>query len=362
MKPYLLKLPLQRKEPELRFDACQVDYVIELPKQEFYRFQHSLLADYDFLREFNEQYASTPVGDVRPGLLVLGADHDDGIFVCTEGYNYARYSAHVPNARQILLLKEYPALKEHGENLARLADKYIQQAINIGLPDDFHISVYELDADALYNRSNDELFAQMLANRPEVESVEIDRDEIRIRIDPEYLPRRQLEPKTLSEEEFKIACAKHLLWCHGVGGERADFSNCKFENVNFSRLELNSAIFDGALFQNCDLSDLSACFASFQRCVFRDCSCRRLTAEEAVFRDAVLDRCDLTGAFFTHSDFTHAALQGCKMDGASLRNCLTEDMSTSDTRLDNADLHGTTEDGQSWQQAAEHILSEEGIQ
>ena len=107
MKPYLLKVPLMRKEPEIHFDTCQVDHVITLSEPAFLEFQHNLMTDRDFLREFNREYASSYTEGVRPGLLVLGEGSDDGIFVCTEGYDYARYSAYVPNARQILLLKEF---------------------------------------------------------------------------------------------------------------------------------------------------------------------------------------------------------------------------------------------------------------
>ena len=53
MKPYLLKVPLVRKDSETRFDTCQVDHVVTLSEQEFRNFQHNLLSDYDFLREFN---------------------------------------------------------------------------------------------------------------------------------------------------------------------------------------------------------------------------------------------------------------------------------------------------------------------
>ena len=33
--------------------------------------------------------------------MVFGENHSDGILVRSEGFNYARYSAHIPNARQL---------------------------------------------------------------------------------------------------------------------------------------------------------------------------------------------------------------------------------------------------------------------
>lgn len=261
MKPYLLKLPLQRKEPELRFDTCQVDHVITLNEQAFREFQHNLLADYDFLREFNREYVSAYTEGVRPGLLVLGEGCDDGVFVCTEGYDYARYSAHVPNARQILLLKEYPSLQDYGKEMAELVDRSIHKAITVCLPEEFQISLDDLRGNSSYYHFNDDLFLEMLGNRPELESVDVDGQEVLLTIAPAYLPEPKQNMRTISEEDFKVACAKHLLWNYGAGGEQADFSNCVFDRVSFSGMELNSAIFDGAMFRDCNFSDASLCFA-----------------------------------------------------------------------------------------------------
>ena len=110
MQAFLLKAALQRKVAELPFEACQVEQVIELPESEFRFFQHNLLEEHDFLRDYNQLHATPPAEGVRNGVLVLSAGSDDGIFVCTEGYDYARYSTYVPNARQLMTLKAYPAL------------------------------------------------------------------------------------------------------------------------------------------------------------------------------------------------------------------------------------------------------------
>ena len=50
MQPYLLKIPLQRKDPEVHFEACQVDHVHTLSESEFRFFQHNLMLEHDFLR------------------------------------------------------------------------------------------------------------------------------------------------------------------------------------------------------------------------------------------------------------------------------------------------------------------------
>lgn len=348
MKPYLLKVPLVRKDPEIRFDTCQVDHVITLSEQAFRDFQHNLLRDYDFLREFNREYASAYIEGVRPGLMVLGEGSDDGIFVCTEGYDYARYSAVVPNARQILLLKEYPSLETYGMKMAQLVDRNIQKAITVGLPERFYLPIADLKNNTSLSNFNEDLFLEMLENRPEVDFVDFEGGEIVLTISEAYLPKREHELRVLPDEEFKIACAKHLLWSYGAGGEQADFSNCLFDRVNFSWIELNSAIFDGAVFRDCDLSDASLCFASLRTCTFLGCNCRSWTAEEADLRGAVFDQCNLNNAYMTHGNLTDTVFQDCRMDYASIRNALVRGMRLEDTGSGTLGMEGTTEDAEAW--------------
>lgn len=359
MKPFLLKLPLQRKEPELRFDACQVDHVVELSDQAFREFKHNLLADRDFLRDFNRKYASPYTEGVRPGLLVLGEGSDDGVFVCTEGYDYARYSAYVPNARLILMMKEYPTLQAYNESMAAAVDRRLQKVLALSPEDDYRIFLRELDGETRDNHLNDELFLDMLYDRPEIADMQVDRDEVTVKIAPEYLPQREQPLRTISEEDIKVACAKHLLWSYDAGGEQADFSNCRFDEEDFSGMELNGAIFDGSQFKNCNLSNASLCFASFKGCSFVDCNCHAWVAEEGVFQNAVFDHCDLKSAIMTHSDFSGATLQDCEMGYSSLQNCLIADMKMEDCCVRDINRQGTTKDAAEWFHQAPPDLSME---
>ncbi len=362
MQPYLLKVPLQRKDPEIRFDTCQVDRVIELRESEFRFFTRNLMQEYDFLREYNDRCLGEFPEGVRCGVLVLGQGSDDGVFVCTEGYDYARYSAYVPYARQILLLKQYPALENYGKEMTGLADKCIQKAVTVGLPEPYKFSIEALRGGTIRESFNAELLLELLGNRTEVEDMEVDGDDILLTISPEYLPRRDQELRTLSQEEFKVACAKHLLWIYGAGGEQADFSNCEFLGTDFSNMDLNSAVFDGAVFKSCTFHDASLCFASFRGCTFLGCGCRDLTAEEANFQKVVFDHCDLSGAVMTHSDLSDAVLQDCETDRASMQNCLIKGMLLRDAAAAELNMIGTTVDAEAWNDQAGQTLSQEELQ
>ena len=96
----IIQAELRRKQSEYEGEACVVDKVIELPAQRFQQFSRALLIDYDFIAE--NKNAIRHDDDARHCLLILDADGTDGFLVDPQGYNYARYSAFVPNARSLL--------------------------------------------------------------------------------------------------------------------------------------------------------------------------------------------------------------------------------------------------------------------
>ena len=96
----IIQAELKRKQSEYKGEACAVDKVIELPAQRFRQFSRALLVDHDFIAE--NKSAIRNGTDSRHCLLILNADGTDGFLVDPQGYNYARYSAFVPNARSLL--------------------------------------------------------------------------------------------------------------------------------------------------------------------------------------------------------------------------------------------------------------------
>ena len=96
----IIQAELRRKQSEYEGEPCAVDKVIELPSPRFKQFSRALLADYDFIAE--NKNAIRHDEDARHCLLILDAEGTDGFLVDPQGYNYARYSAFVPNARSLL--------------------------------------------------------------------------------------------------------------------------------------------------------------------------------------------------------------------------------------------------------------------
>ena len=96
----IIQAELKRKQSEYEGEACTVDKVIELPALRFQQFSRALLSDYDFIAE--NKNAIRHDTDSRHCLFILDTNGTDGFLVDPQGYNYARYSAFVPNARSLL--------------------------------------------------------------------------------------------------------------------------------------------------------------------------------------------------------------------------------------------------------------------
>lgn len=96
----IIQAELRRKQSEYEGEACAVDKIIELPTQRFNQFSRALLADYDFIAE--NKNAIRHDGNARHCLLILDEGGTDGFLVDPQGYNYARYSAFIPNVRSLL--------------------------------------------------------------------------------------------------------------------------------------------------------------------------------------------------------------------------------------------------------------------
>ena len=133
----IIQAELKRKQSEYEGEPCSVDKVIELPAQRFQQFSRALLADYDFIAE--NKNAIRQDTDSRHCLLILDADGTDGILVDPQGYNYARYSAFVPNARSLLtpdmaIDRSYLSLAEPWRDESR--DEMLRMTLHVnGKPD-----------------------------------------------------------------------------------------------------------------------------------------------------------------------------------------------------------------------------------
>ena len=95
------KAVFQRKTIEFEPKDCIIEKVITLASQEYDAFSENMLDNYDFIRDNKEiQYCDSQ--GIYHCILVMGEERKDGILVESEGYEYARYSAFLPNADDFL--------------------------------------------------------------------------------------------------------------------------------------------------------------------------------------------------------------------------------------------------------------------
>ena len=133
----IIQAELKCKQTECEADPCAVDKVIELPSPRFRQFSRALLADYDFIAE--NKNAIRHNGDARHCLLILDAEGTDGFLIDPQGYNYARYSAFVPNACSLLtpnmaIDRSYLSLAEPWRDESR--DEMLRMTLRVnGKPD-----------------------------------------------------------------------------------------------------------------------------------------------------------------------------------------------------------------------------------
>lgn len=184
-----INVPLRRKDAEIEVSPCIAEKIIELSADLFNHFSENMLNDYDFIIE-NIDCMYQDINGVNHCLLVLGEGRDDGILVESEGSAYARYSAFVPNARQLWSQNQIyePALQDFCSRMQAAMNEIIRNAPDrqqegmLRIPlSDFESIYGEYPPDAV-------LLFKMLSGRSEFDSVELFEDEIIAQINPKYLP------------------------------------------------------------------------------------------------------------------------------------------------------------------------------
>ena len=110
----LIKAQLRCKQEEIQPVRCDIACVVELSQAEFYDFQFNPLTDRSFIKDRLPDLV-TDEFHASPCLLILGEGIDDGILVDPQGYDYARYTAYIPMARQLLQNEQVENTKESND-------------------------------------------------------------------------------------------------------------------------------------------------------------------------------------------------------------------------------------------------------
>ena len=361
----------RRKEVCFEPSECEIEKVIHLSDSDFARFQQTLLDNYDFLHE-NADLMRVENG-VTHCLLVVGETFEDGILVNSEGSDYARYAAYFPNAKSFLLTQgqirqvvqaEAPAeaaspsavggisaaLLAYGEKMNRLVDLAIFQALECHDQSTYIISPSELQDTSVRDPFDVELFIAMLKERPEIVDMDVgDNGEVMVTLSLESIIEHDLSKmRVLTQDDVEIMYAKHILFNHDEGGEKADFSGCRLTNLDMRHMQLNGADFTGALLEGVRMNDAGLCFCTFRDAKLVGCNLNGAIAEESDFCGATFTECKMRNGIFTHSNFAHTSFQDTDLWMSSLADCCIENSSIMDTETEGVNLSDTSEDEESW--------------
>ncbi len=325
-----------------------IEDTVEISKDGYATFCENPGEAYPFLEKFKDKTYVDENGIAKCG-LVLCEGQDDGILVMTYDNDYARYTSPLPCARQIAMLQNHPSLDKYEKMMGDLAEHYAKQAVEAQLDCQYRLRYDDVSDYCAREDFDEDLFTDMLAERPEIESVESDMEGFDIVIAQEYIqaeePRRTV---TDDDSELEVICAKHILWLNDAGGEQADFSGCLLDGLDLSGKNLLSANFDNAKLINVKMKDASLCGATFNGTKFYYCDLELAVAEESEFKNARFYGCRVGRAVFTHSDMTDVKFVDCTADGASFQNCCVQNTDFGNIYCGDTDMRGVSHNQEEW--------------
>ena len=350
----IIETRLQHKPASMDIQRCNIVGIEYVTDGMFQVLKSGTLGDCTFLEKWAGKLRARPDG-LTDCLLVLTNNSDDGIVIDSEGYSYPRYAAFIPDAKLLYALDRHPAMSEFVRGMTELVDRYAKLAVDCQCDGIYSLYYKDIQGAAKFNYFYEDLFMEMLSNRPEIELIETDYESYFITIAPEF--RTEIDEsayKVLSQEDVDIICAKHFLFDHGSGGEEADFSGCLLRDLDLHSKQLNGAPLRGARFVNCNLEDCGFCFSDMTGAQFFHCRCAGLTAEEAQLSDAQFISSNFHGAYFTHSDCSKLKIRDCDLSGASFQNCCVDGTDFGDAELDEQQKKGCMYDKTEWDQASNY--------
>ena len=191
----IINTPMNRKETDYQSERCQVDVTVTLNHWEFEYLKNSTLDDFNFIRDSLDKLPVTN-DNTRHCILALDEAGEDGILIDPQGYSYPRYSAYIPNAKQMLQMEQYPSLQAYAKDMIDTVEEVALLAVNSQQDGEFHSDLSDIENDFQPNVLDKYLLAEMLNNRPEFESAEYADGELNAVISGEYLTNGREEERS----------------------------------------------------------------------------------------------------------------------------------------------------------------------
>ncbi len=316
-----IQIELQRRPEDYRLDNCVIDVVEEIPHDSFETFQNYPTARYGAITNSLHRLPED-TKDERHCILLLDADGDEGFIVNPHGAEYARYSAFVPNARQLCRLAQYPSLNRFSSDMEKLVEHFELEILRNQKDGRYQFSMntvsdYYLEKFDGFLDGN--LFLNMLSERPEIVEVEEYCDELTAKVKPAFC--KTANVRNLSQKELDVICANHVLWLNDAGGEQADLSNCVLRGLFLRGRDLSHAYCNNIVFDDCNLDSVDFSSAELESVRFTNCEMKDLFAVKTNFADAEFESCDLSDATIAECPMMSSTMKNCNLDNTGLLDC-----------------------------------------
>lgn len=251
---------------------------------------------------------------------------------------------------RISRMEESPALMAFADRMIRITDEMVGYAIEGQLDGEYRFFANSFDVAADEEPADFDLFMTMLSERPEIEEVDFeDEDVLYVILKPEFATYEDdSHRRKLAQTEVDVMCAKHTLWLHNNGGEQADFTDCLLKCIDFSKRDLDQAIFAGAKMVECNLHETRLNGADFSNAKMYYCCAVRMQAKDSNFKRAIIQMSDLSISNLRHSNFSQTIFGGAIGGHCDLRDCCFDGAFLEGLSTYGADMNNTSQNEAAW--------------
>lgn len=329
----IYNVQLEQKRSRIDFDECDVKFSVGLSKDEFNHLQTHLLEESEYIKPY--LHILDRGSEVEQAILFTCDNEKYGLIVIPSETGYARYTAFIPDATRMSDL-QYTSLNEYDREMIQIVDKYAKKALENQSDGEYNLDLDEVYDDFKFREFNQNLFLDMLRERPEFDDISYSDAVYTAMIASDYLSKN--EYYRLYQVDVDIMEAKHILWMHSAGGEQADFRGCKMDGIDFSSKNFSGAIFDDSIITNSLFENAILMGASFNQAEINACSFKNASAEEVKANDAAFIDCDFTQADFIESSFVGTRFDNCDYDCITIENSCIKDTEFYKTKPDQEEL------------------------
>lgn len=206
---------------------CAVEKVIEVSDSEFRTFIENPMKRNYYLPQYKDLMGY--YDDSYHGVLFVNMENGDGLLVNSEGYDYARYSQYIPNARGIIRdFEQTAALENLKTRMDCCIDKWLEKYEG---ESKFDIPLTDLINDVDFGEFFTEYASERLSGDPRIESCELTPNDIEV-------TKRELV-------ETKLYCPLKIMiededCCDLIEVDSANYIDYDFEINAHIREDLNS--------------------------------------------------------------------------------------------------------------------------